>query len=45
MAEVLAITVRESETIEGIKVSGRQIKISLFADDMTIKRGFGGILA
>ena len=34
VAEVLAIIVRESETIEGIKVSGRQIKISLFADDV-----------
>ena len=34
VAEVLAITVRESETIEGIKVGGRQIKISLSADDV-----------
>ena len=35
MVEVLAIHIRNDKTIEGIKIEGKETKISIFADDLT----------
>ena len=34
--EVLAISIRENKTIQGILVKGREIKLKLKADDLTV---------
>lgn len=35
VAEILAIQIREDPTIQGIKTPNRELKVTLFADDLT----------